>query len=171
MKTIYWLDGPWPGRLAIVARPRGEEWLSDEIRHWRRSGIDIVVSLLTLPESSELGLSQEAVLSTQQSICFLSFPIPDRAVPSSLAEMQIFLGQIHGLLAQGKHVAIHCRQGIGRSALFAASLLVYGGVDVALAFRQIESARGAAVPDTLEQRRWVEKFASLIATPTPNFAF
>ena len=31
MKTVYWLDGPWLGRLAIVARPRGDEWLTDEL--------------------------------------------------------------------------------------------------------------------------------------------
>lgn len=165
MKTIYWLEGPWSGRLAIVTRPRGDEWLGDDIRHWRRSGIEVVVSLLTPGESSELGLSQEPTLSTQQGIQFLSFPIFDRAVPSSLSEMQAFVERVTTLLLQGQQIAIHCRQGVGRSALFAASLLVNAGVDVVRAFQQIESVRGVAVPDTLEQRQWVEKFAAVAKAP------
>lgn len=27
--TLYWIDGVWPGRLAIVPRPRGDDWLED----------------------------------------------------------------------------------------------------------------------------------------------
>ena len=128
MKTIYWLEGPWPGRVAIVARPRGDEWLIEEIRAWRRNHINMVVSLLTPHESNELGLSQEAIASTKQGIEFLSFPILDRAVPSSLGAMSRFIEQVTALLWQGKNVAIHCRQGIGRSGLFAASLLVSAGM-------------------------------------------
>lgn len=165
MKTIYWLEGPWLGRLAIVTRPRGDDWLDDEIRQWQRNGIEIVISLLTPRESSELGLSQEAVVTSQQGIQFLSFPIPDRAVPSSLSAMRTFTEKVTALLSQGKHVAIHCRQGIGRSALLAASLLVNAGVEVERAFTQIEGARGVPVPDTLEQRQWVEKFAHSTAMP------
>jgi hypothetical protein len=25
---LYWVDGPWPGKLAISARPRGGGWLT-----------------------------------------------------------------------------------------------------------------------------------------------
>ncbi len=35
---IHWIEGPWPGRLAISPRPRGGEWLKDEIRAWSQSG-------------------------------------------------------------------------------------------------------------------------------------
>ncbi len=165
MKTIYWLDGPWPGRLAIVARPRGDEWLTDEIGQWRHRGIDVVVSLLTPRESRELGLGQEAVISAQQGIEFIPFPIPDRDVPASLDAMQNLVAKVTAWLMQGKNVAIHCRQGIGRSALLAASLLVSAGVEVEHAFQQIEAARGVAVPDTPEQRQWVVQFARWILVP------
>ena len=165
MKNIYWLEGPWLGRLAIVARPRGDEWLEDEVNGWRQSGIDIIVSLLTQVENTELGLEQEAAKSTEQGLQFLSFPIVDRAVPASLWETRSFVEKLTTVLAQGKNVAIHCRQGVGRSALLAASLLVHSGIDVACAFRQIETVRGCPVPDTLEQRQWVEKFATVTKVP------
>jgi hypothetical protein len=57
MRTeLYRIEGPWPGRLAIVPRPRGGDWLEDEIASWRRGGIDMVVSTLTEQESVELDL-------------------------------------------------------------------------------------------------------------------
>lgn len=59
----------------------------------------------------------------------------------------------------GKSVAIHCRQGVGRSALVAACVLVLRRVLVNEAFEKIEEARGCAVPDTEEQRAWVSQFA------------
>lgn len=119
-----------------------DDWLSDEIGHWRRNGIDVVVSLLTPHESSELGLNQEAAMSSQQGIQFLSLPIRDRAVPSSFGEMRTFVERTAALLlSEGKTVAVHCRQGIGRSAVFAVSLLVNAGVNLDALFQQIESAK------------------------------
>ncbi len=58
-KEVFWITGPWPGRLAIALRPRGGDWLSDEIRSWRDMGLNVVVSLLTPNEILELELDQE----------------------------------------------------------------------------------------------------------------
>ena len=30
------------GKLALAARPRGDDWLEDEIAGWRREGVDTV---------------------------------------------------------------------------------------------------------------------------------
>ena len=57
--SIYWIPGPWPGRLAILARPRGDEWLSDEVEGWHDAGVQVVVSLLTQTEALDLGLKDE----------------------------------------------------------------------------------------------------------------
>ena len=98
MKTApYWIDGPWPGRLAIVPRPRGGDWLEDEVRAWRQVGLD--------------------------------------------------------------NVGIHCRQGIGRSAVVAACLLIFSGVDPESAFQHISAARACVVPETATQREWVIAWA------------
>ena len=43
---VFWVAGPWPGRLGILLRPRGGDWLGDEASAWREAGIDMVVSLL-----------------------------------------------------------------------------------------------------------------------------
>lgn len=165
MDNIYWIKGPWSGRLAIMARPRGDGWLEDEVKQWRRAGIEVVVSLLMSGESAELGLTAEAALSRRHGLQFLAFPIVDRSIPSSVQEMQLLVEKLIALLTQGKTVGIHCRHGIGRSALVAATLLVHAGVDSSTAFRQIERARGVPVPDTLEQKQWVDKFAIFSVAP------
>jgi hypothetical protein len=58
---LFWIDGPWPGRLALAARPRGGDWLEDEMKAWAQSGVGTVVSLLTRDEELSLGLEKESV--------------------------------------------------------------------------------------------------------------
>jgi hypothetical protein len=48
------------GKLSIVARPRGGDWLFDEIKALREAGVGVLVSLLTSPEVSEFDLAEEA---------------------------------------------------------------------------------------------------------------
>ena len=81
--NIYRIDGPWPGRLAISARPRGGDWLEDEVKGWRQAGFDIIVSLLTPDEADEMDLKMEERYSRQHQMEFVSFPIVDRSVPES----------------------------------------------------------------------------------------
>jgi len=160
---VYWVPGPWRGRLGIVPRPRGGDWLQDEVRSWRDAGLQLVVSLLTSDETAELGLQQERIVSQAEGIELSTFPIPDYGVPSSRAEFARFLGGLEKALASGKNVGVHCRQGIGRSSLVIAALLVSGGVEPEDAFLRIAKARGREVPDTDEQRRWVSRIAASAA--------
>jgi hypothetical protein len=52
--NMFWVAGPWRGRLGIVPRPRGGDWLGDETSAWREAGIDLVVSLLEPEEEAQL---------------------------------------------------------------------------------------------------------------------
>ena len=157
--TVYWIAGPWPGRLAIVPRPRGGDWLEEEIRSWREAGLDVMVSLLTHDEDTELELHQEELLCRARGIQFHAYPIQDRGVPTSRKVTTDLVQKLEKALEAGKSVAVHCRQGIGRSSLIAALLLVSAGIDPEAALAQISQARGCAVPDTLEQRNWIKSFA------------
>jgi hypothetical protein len=76
MRTdIHWIDGPWPGVLGLAPRPRGGDWLMDEMAEWRRAGVDVVLSLLTPGEERELDLDLEARRAAEQGMTFLSLPI------------------------------------------------------------------------------------------------
>ena len=145
-------------RLGIMARPSGHDWLADDIRRLKTAGVDIIVSALTISETEELGLEAEAACCRDEGILFLSFPIEDRSVPSSLADFNALVNRVNAHLGGGKAVAVHCRAGIGRSSLIAACLLLRNGMSADSAFRAIETSRGLPVPDTHEQRRWVENW-------------
>ena len=157
---LFWIPGPWPGRLAISARPRGGDWLEDEAKSWRRAGIDLVVSLLENEEASQLELLDERTRVEDSGIEFMSFPIRDRGVPDSTPEAISLLTRIVDALEAGKSVALHCRQGIGRSGLIAAGVLIVSGIAPQEAIRMVTQARGTPVPETTEQILWTQHLPS-----------
>ena len=156
---VYWIEGPWRGKLAILARPRGDDWLTDEVEGWKNAGVDVVVSLLTSSEESELGLTSEAEIVKRTGLTYISFPIADYSVPVSKIPMQQLAAELNDQLSRGACIGVHCRQGIGRSSLVAACVLVISGESPQSAFEHIERARGRSVPDTAEQKEWVTSFA------------
>lgn len=153
--TVYWIESNWRGKLAIIPRPRGGDWLEDEVAAWKEVGLDVIVSLLEADEAADLDLQREGELSQAAGLEFISFPIVDRNIPASHVDTLVLLHRLTRLLAGGKNIGVHCRQGIGRSALIASSLLVLSGLPSELAFHRVGAARGCVVPETSEQREWV----------------
>jgi protein-tyrosine phosphatase len=161
---LHWVDGPWSGKLAVASRPRGGDWLEDEIANWRRAGVDTVLSLLTPEEEQTLDLSREAGAVKTRGMDFISLPIPDRQVPGSETEVAAALERVNARLSAGKNVVVHCRQGVGRSGLVAACLLVTKGLDPRAAVERVSAARGVPVPETKEQRQWIDHYAAVSAS-------
>ena len=162
---LFWISGPWPSRLAIAARPRGGEWLYDELSSLHAAGVDVVVSLLTEEETIELGLTDEAAAAKAARVEYTSFPIPDRGVPSSVSGLESLIVAISVALMAGKNVALHCRQGLGRSGLIAAAALVASGLDPEQAIETISLARGQTIPETPRQRAWIQELPFLRPVP------
>jgi protein-tyrosine phosphatase len=146
------------GRLAIMARPRAEDWLDDEIAGWKLARLDLIVCLLEPDEVVELSLQREVMPCEARGIAFMSFPIPNRGVPRSMRGGAALGEIVASGVAGGRSIAVHCRAGIGRSSVIAACALICAGSDTDRAFAQIRNARGIDVPDTPEQRDWVVAF-------------
>ena len=153
---LFTVKFPGPGRLSTMPRPRGGDWLADEVAALQEAGVEVVVSLLTDEEIDELDLGEEAQLCQARGIRYFSFPIQDFSVPTSEAEALAFLEGLKALLLEGKHLVIHCRGGIGRSSVMAGSLLILIGQTPQRALELLSDARGMNVPETDEQRAWVE---------------
>jgi protein-tyrosine phosphatase len=157
---LFWVPGPWRGKLGVAARPRGGDWLEDEAGAWHRAGVDIIVSLLEKEEAADLGLAHEGDLAESNGVRFVSFPIPDRGVPASTPDTLALLRDITGALEEGKNVAVHCRQSIGRSGLIAAGVLLTSGIGVDKAIEVVSAARGQSIPETPAQLRWLRRLPS-----------
>lgn len=155
---IYWIDTPRKIKIGIMPRPCGSDCLNDEISTFRKEGVDAIVSLLTHFEIIELNLGDESSICNINGIEYLSLPIEDRSVPESLSEVKKLINTLHKIIDMGGRIAIHCRQGIGRSSLIAAAILTTYGLTTDEAYSRIENSRGWPVPDTFEQIEWVKFF-------------
>jgi protein-tyrosine phosphatase len=151
------------GKVSIMARPRGGDWLIDEVKALDDAHVDIVVSLLTTQEEKELDLLEEAECCRQRGIYFLRLPIVDRSVPAFSQQTFDFSEWVYSKLTEGKHVVLHCRQGLGRAALMAGALLVLAGFTADEACATLSKARGYEVPETQEQRAWLVAFAQQVS--------
>lgn len=157
-QTVYWIHRKGPGRLGTLPRPHGGDWLADDMARIRAERLDVLVSLLTATEITELDPSAEPDTCRTQGIEFISFPIRDRSLPESAVRVKALVESLKERVDAGNSVAVHCRAGIGRASLVAACVLVEG-FTAEEAFDKIATARGCVVPDTAEQRGWVYRFA------------
>jgi protein tyrosine phosphatase (PTP) superfamily phosphohydrolase (DUF442 family) len=158
--TLFTIDQPGPGRLSTMAKPRGGDWLADEMIALHAAGVDILVCALTTAERDEVDLSEEPQAAINAGLEFVSIPILDRDVP----DPTVILPDLRRLAERlrGEHIVTHCRFGIGRASLLAAGILVLNGVPAEEAWQQLERARGHAVPDTPTQHDWPNKLLAHI---------
>ncbi|MGA2144635.1 MAG: dual specificity protein phosphatase family protein, partial [Bryobacteraceae bacterium] len=80
--------------------------------------------------------------------------------PASTQGAVALLKDMIRALDAGKNVAVHCRQGIGRSGLIAAAALVTAGMSADRAVEVVSDARGQTVPETAVQQRWINHLPS-----------
>lgn len=81
-------------------------------------------------------------------------------MPASTPAVLSLLREIVGALEEGRKVAVHCRQGIGRSGLIAAGVLMSSGIGAENAIEVVSNARGVAVPETPAQLEWIHHLPS-----------
>ncbi len=157
---IYLIEDDLPGSLFIMPCPSGDT-LHRDVAAYQARGVDTVVSMLAEDEAAMLGLSDEADACHRLGITFISSPIPDFGLPNA----PIFSGlveEIAQMLKDGKAVAVHCRAGIGRSGMVTSGVLIALGMDAHSAVTKVSAARGYAIPDTVEQGKFIIDFGSKI---------
>ena len=149
---IYRIEPAPFGRFFIMPRPLASALMQD-IEQYQSAGVDTVVSLLEVEEAVQLGLASEESECLAAGLAFLSFPIADYAVPDRRTFLE-FVKELIARLHEGQGIAVHCRAGIGRSGMVACSVLGASGIAEPIA--EVSRARGAQVPDTAEQRRFID---------------
>jgi protein-tyrosine phosphatase len=155
MNEIFWMSGTHRPPLAVVLRPRGDDWLEDELLRMKQGGIQTLVSLLEEEEATSLGLALEGSVAGQIGMQFVCFPIPDVQVPPSPKSFRKFAAGMASRLGEGVTVGVHCRGSIGKATVAAACMLIHLGWEPKAALEAVRVARGLAVPDTQEQEDWI----------------
>jgi len=159
---IYSLELIGSGSVSVMAKPVAGEWIDDEFSGISKYGINRIISLLERSEAYEVGLKDEEVYAEKHQIEFVSYPIPDRGLPSSVNDFSKFTKGLYHSAAKGNNIVIHCRAGIGRTGIVAAGVLLHCGFTAEQAFEHISKKRGVPVPDTPEQENWVIENESAI---------
>jgi hypothetical protein len=157
--TVYWVDAPDIGRLAVVGRPDGGHDLLGQLQALREAGIDTLVSLLVPREAANIGLADEAGAAQAAGITFHTMPTGDFGVPASFADVSEVIDRVAADLRAGRGVGAHCFAGRGRSPMFVAAVLVHHGYTPDNAISAVSTARGRRIPETDAQRRWIAEYA------------
>jgi hypothetical protein len=69
----YWIETGSALRLAIAPRPRGGDWLEDDLRALKRDNVDVLISLLTPEENQELVLSAKTLSAAKSELISVAF--------------------------------------------------------------------------------------------------
>jgi protein-tyrosine phosphatase len=155
---VYWLHQfNNAAKLGIMARPRGGDWLTQEIAQLKKQGVQVLVSLLEQQEITELGLNAQQQTCTANAIEYINFPITDRSIPVSTEKAKTLIEALTEKINNGSPVVIHCRMGIGRSSIMAACILLKAGYRPNEVLSHISKIRGLKVPDTEEQEKWLKR--------------
>ena len=134
--------------------------LADDLVHLAGLGISCLVTLIGDAECQLIGAaalgSDAAAAGLGQRIC----PITDRSSPErdQIADFVLLMDDLSGRLDDGARLAVHCRAGLGRSGLVAASLLVRRGVLPDAAITAIRHCRPGAI-ETPGQEAFIHALA------------
>lgn len=158
--TVFPIPIDAAGRLSLVTCPRPTT-LTDDAAELARAGVTLVVSALPEDDEVDLGLNGEAAAFARHGIEFVRISIEDFSVPDDAESVVAALEHVLSRLADpGQHVAMHCLGGLGRSPMLAAATLVLSGEETETAWRIVAAARRRPVPETPEQRAWIERLAA-----------
>jgi protein-tyrosine phosphatase len=120
----------------------GERLINDlvAIHNW---GTAALITLLDEFELSTLGVKDLPNKAKQLNIKWRHLPIGSNSLPDQLFEDKwLEVGPLlRQLLQEGKRVVIHCKEGIGRSGLIAARLLIEFGIHPENAINLVRQAR------------------------------
>jgi protein-tyrosine phosphatase len=152
---VLWVEGDPAIKIAIVLKPRGDDWLRGDLLNIKRSGVDTLVSLLEPDEAVWLGLGEERQVAEEVGLEFLSYPIRDVHVPADVRSFRSFIAGLANRLRAGESIGLHCRGSIGRAPTTAACTMIHLGWKATDALEAIQKARGFPIPDTEEQLRWI----------------
>lgn len=172
---------PDPAAKSAFCGPRGFVWLIEgklagtplpgivhdtqqDLNALRNAGITRLISLTETPF--------DATLAALYDIQCTALPIRDMNAPTS-TQAWFLCESIDRCLQRGEVVAVHCKAGLGRTGTVLAMYLIWlgagqvGGAGAMAHVRRLE----ARMIQSLEQEKFLEKFAQLVAHPPTGKPF
>jgi protein-tyrosine phosphatase len=149
-----------PGKRTDSFTGQWKRDLEADLLHLRRHyRIERILSLLDPSEYRGLGIAGYPLRVVDHGFELLEHPVPDGGVPADAETFLTMLDEQLEALRSGVRLLVHCRSGLGRTGLVAATLLVRGGwVPVDEVVDYLRSRRRNAV-EHASQKAWVRDHA------------
>ena len=129
------------------------------IKDW---GASSLVTLMETHELDRLAVADLGFQAVERGLAWYHLPIRDVSTPDGAFETQWAAAgaEVHGRLASGQRIVVHCRGGLGRTGMIAARLLIEFGAAPRDAIVEVRRARPGAI-ETVQQERYVLGLATL----------
>lgn len=132
-----------PGMKLFSTLDLYDDRIENDLQSIRNWGAAAIVTLLELRELAMLGVADLPDRVHSMNMHWLHLPIKSMDLPDETFENGWKLAgpQLLQLLSDGQRILIHCKEGVGRSGVVAARILIESGVDPATALRTVRKAR------------------------------
>ena len=144
------------GVLLLSEMPGSERPLDEWLAGAEARQTDLIVNLAEEEELANISPEYLAYMGVNGGIEITTFPIPDYSVPVDMVSFHELIAEVTQRLWSGECVIVHCRAGIGRSGLFAASLLTSLNISFSEVLQRVQSAGGKF--ETEAQRLFLQEY-------------
>jgi len=142
----------FPGLIGISACPGMKEFstldlyddrIENDLQCISNWGASVVVNLLEMQEIIMLGTAALPARILSRRMTFLHLPMANNLLPDASFEenWRNKRSRLLESLRDGERILIHCKEGVGRSGIVAARLLIESGVDADSAITAVRKAR------------------------------
>ena len=152
------IDGGWPGGVILTACPTLASQtalvpLDAQITHWQRTGVEMVITLVEEFELNQLGVMMLVSGLKERGMIWRHFPIRNMHAPdpADIPRLENLISDTAAILANDGMVVIHCHAGLGRTGLFAATLLRSFGITSDKAMAIVRSHRPGSIESTVQE--------------------
>jgi len=136
-----------PGRQDDFFFERSDSRLEADIRAIASWGASVIVTLMEEVELEILQVTSLPKAVADNGMQWIHLPIRNKMLPGMDFE-EIWSdvgGEIRSILTRGGKILIHCQEGVGRTGIIAARLLIEMGVDADDAMKLVRKARAGAL--------------------------
>ncbi len=132
-----------PGMKEFSTLDLYEDRVDNDLQNICSWGATVIVTLLEAREISILGIADLPEKALAKNILWLHLPMNNIGLPDrEFEEMWKWAGsRLLNFLQEGQSILIHCKEGIGRSGIIAARLLIESGIEPDSAIKSVRKAR------------------------------